>query len=127
MRRILTIGLCLGFAGAAFAADKTPLTAAEMSKLLAKGLSVTSSDLKGGKEFTGRVDLAVGGKLSGTITPAGGDAIALTGTWTLKGAQLCRTLAPVQPQEVCETWLKTGDKEATIQVNGKETSLNRWH
>lgn len=52
--------------------------------------------------------------------------MALSGAWKLKGAQLCRTLGPVQPEEVCETWLKSGAKEAVIQVDGKATSVNRW-
>jgi hypothetical protein len=122
---IMSLGL-LFLGGTALAADRTPFTAAEMTALLGKGLSVASSDLKGGKEFTGRVDLAAGGKLSGTITPAGQQAVPLSGTWKLKGPQLCRTLGPVQPEEVCETWLKSGPKEATIQVNGKDASVNRW-
>jgi hypothetical protein len=33
---------------------------------------------------------------------------------------------PIQPDEVCETWLKTGNKQATVVVNGKEASINRW-
>ena len=30
-----------------------------------------------------------------------------------KGNQVCRTLAPIQPEEICETWIKTGAKQAT--------------
>jgi hypothetical protein len=96
-----------------------------MQALLAKGLTVASSDLNGGSEFTGRVTLAAGGKLTGTLTVAG-QAIPLNGGWKLTGAQVCRTLGPVQPEEVCETWLKSGPKEATVAVAGKETSINRW-
>ncbi len=112
------------FAGSAFA--QTPYTAAEMQALLAKGLVVTSSDLDGGKVFTARITLAAGGQLSGALTPAGDKAIAVSGTWKLKGAQVCRTLAPIQPEEICETWVKSGPKQATIQVDGKDASINRW-
>jgi len=112
------------FAGSAFA--QTPYTAAEMQALLAKGLVVTSSDLDGGKVFTARITLAPGGQLSGALTPAGDKAIAVSGTWKLKGAQVCRTLAPIQPEEICETWVKSGPKQATIQVDGKDASINRW-
>jgi len=112
--------------GSASAQQRTPYTAAEMQALLKNGLLVNSMDLQGGKEFTGRVNLAAGGALSGTLTVAGQQPIALSGRWQLKGAQLCRTLAPIEPNEVCETWLKTGPKEATIQVGGKPTSINRW-
>ena len=112
------------FAGSAFA--QTPYTAAEMQALLAKGLVVTSSDLDGGKVFTARITLAAGGQLSGALTPAGDKAIAVSGTWKLKGAQVCRTLAPIQPEEICETWVKSVPKQATIQVDGKDASINRW-
>ena len=113
-------------AGSAAAQVKAPYTAAEMQALLAKGLLVNSSDLEGGKVFTGRVTLAADGKLSGTITPAGDKAIPLSGNWKLKGAQLCRTIEPIEPDEVCETWMKSGARQATIQVNGKAASINKW-
>ena len=118
------IALGVMFAGQAFA--QTPYTAAEMQALLAKGLVVASSDLDGGKVFTARITLAAGGQLSGALTPAGDKAVAVSGTWKLKGAQVCRTLAPIQPEEVCETWVKSGPKQATIQVDGKDASVNRW-
>ena len=62
----------------------------------------------------------------GTVTPTGDKAIPVSGTWKLKGAQLCRTLQPIQPEEVCETWVRTGAKEAIVQVGGKDASVNRW-
>jgi hypothetical protein len=105
---------------------QSPYTAAEMQALLAKGLVVSSSDLDGGKTFTARITLAAGGQLSGTLTPAGDKAIPVSGTWKLKGAQVCRTLAPIQPEEICETWVKSGAKQATVQVGGKDASINRW-
>ena len=117
---------CIAVAGAALAQGKTPYSAAEMSALLGKGLAVSTSDLQGGRVFTARITLSADGKLSGSLTPAGASAIAVSGTWKLKGAQVCRTLAPIEPDEICETWLKTGAKEATIVVNGKEASINRW-
>jgi hypothetical protein len=110
----------------ATALAQTPYTAAEMQALLAKGLVVSSSDLEGGKTFTARITLAAGGQLSGALTPAGDKAIAVSGVWKLKGAQVCRTLAPIQPEEICETWVKSGPKQATIQVDGKNASINRW-
>ena len=124
MFRTSLIAGCLFVSGSALA--QAPYTAAEMQALLAKGLLVNSSDLEGGKVFTGRVTLGPDGKLSGTITPAGDKAIALTGNWKLKGAQLCRTIEPIEPDEVCETWVKSGNKQATIQVNGKAASINKW-
>jgi hypothetical protein len=108
------------------ATAQTPYTAAEMNALLGKGLLVASSDLNGGPEFTGRINLAADGKLSGTVTPAGDRPIPVSGGWILKGVQVCRTLAPLQLEEICETWLKSGNKEATIVVGGKAASINRW-
>ena len=124
MIRALLIASATIFAGNAVA--QPAYTAAEMQTLLAKGLVVASSDLDGGKVFTARITLAAGGQLSGALTPAGDKAIAVSGTWKLKGAQVCRTLAPIQPEEVCETWVKSGPKQATIQVDGKDASVNKW-
>ena len=125
IRAALILG-CVFAAGSAAGQGKTPYSAAEMQALLGKGLAVSTSDLQGGKVFTARIVLAADGKLSGTITPAGDKAIAVSGAWKLKGAQVCRRIDPIEPDEVCETWLKSGPKEATIQVNGKEASVNRW-
>ena len=124
MIRTFLIASALVFTGSALA--QSPYTAAEMQALLAKGLVVSSSDLEGGKTFTARITLAAGGQLSGSLTPAGDKAIPVTGVWKLKGAQVCRTLAPIQPEEICETWVKSGPKQATIQVDGKDASVNRW-
>jgi hypothetical protein len=126
MIRTAIIALTVVLAGSALAQVKAPYTAAEMQTLLGKGLAVSTSDLQGGKVFTARIMLGADGKLSGSITPAGDKAIAVSGTWKLKGAQVCRTIDPIEPDEVCETWVKSGPKEATIQVNGKEASVNRW-
>src|SRR6185503_18341475 len=105
MRRIALCGFAvLMLGGGAFAAGPA-LTADEMKTLLAKGLVVTSTDLQGGRQYTARITLAADGKLSGSLTPAGDRPVALSGAWRLKGAQLCRTLAPLQPEEICETWL----------------------
>ena len=127
MFRITLIALSVALlSGSALAQEKKPYSAAEMQTLLGKGLVVTSSDLEGGKTFTARINLAANGQLSGALTPAGDKAIAVSGAWKLKGAQVCRTLAPIQPEEICETWVRTGAKEAIIQVDGKNASINRW-
>jgi len=123
-RKFIIVTACVLVSASAFA--QSAYTAAEMQALLAKGLLVNSSDLDGGKIFTGRVQLGADGRLSGTITPAGRSAIPLSGNWVLKGAQLCRKIEPIEPDEICETWIKSGNKQATIQVNGKAASINRW-
>lgn len=125
-RTWMTVCALAGLSSAAVAQNKPAYTAAEMQTLLGKGLTVNSSDLNNGKVFTAKITLAADGKLSGALTPAGDKAIPVSGTWKLKGVQVCRTLAPIQPDEICETWLKTGAKQATIVVDGKEASINRW-
>jgi hypothetical protein len=125
-RTLLIAAGLLMLGGAALAQDKKPYTAAEMNTLLGKGLMVASSDIDGGKTFTARIMLGPDGKLSGSLTPAGDKAIPVSGVWKLKGAQVCRTLAPLQPDEICETWLRTGTKEAIVVIDGKEASINRW-
>ncbi len=124
IRILIALGCIVASAAQAQGESRSP--AAEMQSLLAKGLLVNSSDLDNGKVFTAKVNLAADGKLSGSITPAGDKAIPLSGSWALKGAQLCRKIEPIEPDEVCETWLRSGPKEAIIQVNGKNTSINRW-
>ncbi len=127
MFRATCVALSVIFiSGSASGQDKKPYSTAEMQALLGKGLVVTSSDMEGGKTFTARITLAANGQLSGALTPAGDKAIAVSGIWKLKGAQVCRTLAPLQPEEICEIWIKTGPKEATVQVDGKDASINRW-
>lgn len=127
MIRAACVALSMIFiSGSASGQDRKPYSAAEMQALLGRGLVVTSSDMEGGKTFTARITLAANGQLSGALTPAGDKAIAVSGVWKLKGAQVCRTLAPLQPEEICEAWLKTGPKEAIVQVDGKDASINRW-
>src|SRR5690606_38412559 len=111
--------------GSAYAAGPA-LTAAEIKTMLSKGMVVTSTDMQDGKVYTARINLAADGQLSGSLTPAGDAAIAISGRWQVKGNQLCRTLGPVQPDEVCETWFKSGDRQIIIQVGGKEVAKNRW-
>jgi hypothetical protein len=89
-------------------------------------LIVSSSDTKGGEVFTARITLAVGGELSGVLTPAGGKAVPISGNWKLKGNQLCRTLGPIEPDEVCETWIKAGPNHAVVRVGRKIVSVNEW-
>jgi hypothetical protein len=119
--------LCITlFSAGAFAQSKVPLSAAEMQTLLGNGLSVASMDNEGGSKFTGRVNLEPGGRLTGTLNVAGHGAAALNGSWTLRGAQICRTLGPAQPEVVCETWIRTAPKEVTVRVDGKDVGTNRW-
>jgi hypothetical protein len=96
-------------ADGALSAEKVPLTGPELDALLAKGLSVSSTDMLGGKYFTAHMTYAIDGTLSGAVTFNNGKApIDVKGTWKLDGPRLCRTILPFQPQEVCETWLKSG-------------------
>jgi hypothetical protein len=125
LRSAIVLGAML-VGSSALAQGKIPMTAAEMQAMLAKGLVVTSMDLSGGKQFMSRVNLGADGKITGSMTIPGQQPIPFTGAWKLKGAQLCRTLDPIQPEEVCETWLKSAPKEVTVQVGGKEVSMNRW-
>jgi hypothetical protein len=118
---MLTVG-----AGTPTAAEKPPLTGAQLTELLGNGLSVASLDMNGGKNFTGQATFAPGGTLSGTLSFTGKPPIALTGTWKINGDQVCRTVRPLQPQEVCETWLRSGDKEVIIRVGKADVGMIRW-
>src|SRR5262245_51590788 len=110
----------------AFPAEKVPLTGRELNALLARGLSVNSTDMVGGKNFTATMTYAANGTLAGAITFTGKPPIDVKGTWKLDGPRLCRTIVPLQPQEVCEIWLKSGSNEVTIRVGDTDLGVSRW-
>jgi len=110
----------------AFPAEKVPLTGPELTTLLAKGLSVNSTDTVGGKNFTATMTYAANGTLAGAITFTGKPTVDVKGTWKLDGPRLCRTIVPLQPQEVCETWHKSGNNEVTIRVGNADVGVSRW-
>jgi hypothetical protein len=110
----------------AFPAEMIPLTEPELDALLAKGLTVSSTDMLGGKHYTAHMTYAIDGTLSGSVTLTGRAPIDLKGTWKLDGPRLCRTIIPFQPQEVCETWLKSGSNEVTIRVGNTDMGVSRW-
>ena len=106
---------------------KVPLTEPELNALLANGLSVSSTDMLGGKYFTARMTYATDGALSGTVTFNNGRApIDVKGTWKLDGARVCRTILPFQPELICETWLKSGSNEVTVRVGDINLAVSRW-
>jgi hypothetical protein len=105
---------------------KVPLTEPELSALLANGLSVISTDTLGGKYFTAHMTYATNGTLSGAVVLSNGRALDVKGTWKLDGSRLCRTILPFQPQEICETWLKSGDNEVTIRIGETDIGVSRW-
>jgi hypothetical protein len=111
----------------AFSAEKVPLTETELNALLANGLSVSSTDMLGGKYFTAHVTYATDGTLSGAVTFNNGRApIDLKGTWKLDGPRLCRTILPFQPEEICEIWLKSGSNEVTVRIGDTDIGVSRW-
>ena len=106
---------------------KVPLTEPELNALLANGLSVSSTDMLGGKYFTAHMTYAADGALSGTVTFNNGRApINVKGTWKLDGPHVCRTILPFQPELICETWLKSGSNEVTIRVGEVYLAVSRW-
>ena len=117
---------CHDVSTTAIAAEKPPLTDGELKALRGKGLSISSSDVQGGKVFTAQITYAPGGTLSGTLTFVGRPPTAMTGTWKIDGGRFCRTVVPLQTQEVCETWLKSGEKEVTIRVGDVDIAVSRW-
>lgn len=125
-RGALILLVAMATADRAFPAEKVPLTGPELDALLANGLTVSSTDMLGGKHYTAHVTYATNGTLSGAVTFPGKAPIDLKGTWKLDGPRLCRTILPFQPQEICETWLKSGSNEVTIQVGNTEVAVSRW-
>jgi hypothetical protein len=125
-RGALILLAAMATADRAFPAEMVPLTGPELDALLAKGLTVSSTDMLGGKHYTAHMTYATDGTLSGSVTLTGRLPIDLKGTWKLDGPRLCRTIIPFQPQEVCETWLKSGSNEVTIRVGNTDMGVSRW-
>src|SRR5262252_3499473 len=126
-RGALILLAAMATAGRAYPAEMVPLTGPELDTLLAQGLSVSSTDMLGGKYYTAHMTYAADGTLSGAVTIAGRAPIDSKGTWKLDGPRLCRTIIPFQPQEVCETWVKSGsNNEVTVQVGNIEIAVSRW-
>ena len=125
-RGTLILLATMATADRAFPAEMVPLTGPELDALLAKGLTVSSTDMLGGKHYTAHMTYATDGTLSGAVTITGRAPIDLKGTWKLDGPRLCRTIIPFQPQEVCETWLKSGSNEVTIRVGNTDMGVSRW-
>jgi hypothetical protein len=116
----------IAIADRALPEELVPLTGPELDALLAKGLTVSSTDMLGGKHYTAHMTYATDGTLSGSVTITGRDPINLKGTWRIDGPRLCRTIIPFQPQEVCETWLKSGSNEVTVRVGSTDMAVSRW-
>ena len=125
-RSLIALGFTLAFALAGGSAHaKRVYTEAEMQALLANGLIISSTHIRNGESFTARLTLAASGELSG-VWRAGAEAIPVSGSWKLKGNELCRTLGPVEPDEVCEKWFKAGRNRATVSVGRKIVGFNKW-
>jgi len=125
-KSLIALGFALGFALAGGTAHaKVLYTAAEMEALLANGLVISSTATRGGEVFFARIALAAGGTLSGVLN-ASGKAIPVSGSWKLKGNELCRTLGPIEPDEICEKWFKSGRNRAVVMAGGKIVSFNKW-
>ena len=120
----LTLPILALLATAVAAAEQRPLTAAEMQALLSNGLTLGIMDVNGGTKYKGSVTINADGTQSGSLVLTGKPPIALTGSWKLKGDKFCRVLKPVGEKEVCETWVKTGDKQITVMVGAKPVGLN---
>ena len=125
-RGALVLVAAMATADRAFPAEMVPLTEPELDALLAKGLTVSSTDMLGGKHYTAHMTYATDGTLSGAVTITGRAPIDLKGTWKIDGPRLCRTIIPFQPQEICETWLKSGNNEVTIRVGNTDMGVSRW-
>jgi hypothetical protein len=122
----LVLLAAMATADRALPADMVPLTEPELDALLANGSTVSSTDMLGGKHYTAHMTYNTDGTLSGAVTITGRSPIDLKGTWKIDGPRLCRTIIPFQPQEVCETWLKSGNNEVTVRVGSTDMAVSRW-
>jgi hypothetical protein len=125
-RGALILLAAMATADRALPAEMVPLTGPELDALLAKGLTVSSTDMLGGKHYTAHMTYATDGTLSGAVILTGRAPIDLKGTWKVDGPRLCRTIIPFQPQEICETWLKSGSNEVTVRVGNTDMAVSRW-
>jgi hypothetical protein len=125
-RGALILLAAMATADRALPGEMVALTGPELDALLAKGLTVSSTDMLGGKHYTAHMTYATDGTLSGAVKLTGRAPIDLKGTWKVDGPRLCRTIIPFQPQEICETWLKSGSNEVTVRVGNTDMAVSRW-
>ena len=116
---------CFGFAlmaSAAIAANQAPLTGDEIRALIGKRLTVNLRGAGAAGEvpgLMGTLTILPDGSERGRIAAQGSDPFAVSGAWKIKDGRFCDLLRPVSAFEVCQTWVRTGNKEITAIDRGK--------
>ena len=101
------------------------MTGAELNALLGKGKTIMLGGP--GQGYAGELAMNADGTGKGTAKTDGGKILTLTGTWKIKGDQVCRAWKEFDDgKEICETWEKDGANKVQVMVDGKSIGVNHW-
>jgi hypothetical protein len=122
---VLAATLLIG--GAAAAAEKQKMTGQELTALLGQGKELILGGP--GKGYAGTLSLGADGKGKGQVKLDNGQVIPIEGVWAIKKDKFCRTWKGGRDagKEICETWVKTGDKSVEVMVGKKDLGTNSWN
>jgi len=122
---LLAIGATVGADGSGAAAGEKPMSGARIKAVIDDHSRIALGGP--GEGYSGTLVFNKDGTAAGKVTPDGGSAITITGTWTIKKNQFCRTWTEIDPgREVCEDWVPSGSRQAEVMVKGKRSGLNSW-
>ncbi len=114
---------------------------AEAAKKKAKGVAMTGAELHvllddgqdlilggAGMGYEGSLALKSDGTGEGDVKTSTGEIFAIKGVWRITGDKFCRTWEGGRDagKEICERWLRSGDKSVTVMVDKKNYGVNSW-
>ncbi|MCT7377304.1 hypothetical protein [Chelativorans salis] len=107
-------------------ADEVKMGGKELSELLSAGKNIRLGGP--GTGYSGELVLTSDGRGNGQAkTDDGTKTFVLEGTWRIKGDEFCRQWAAFDDgNEVCETWVLIGTKQAKVVVGDDQIGINSW-
>lgn len=123
-KMILAMGLCLLAASGASAAEK--MSGKQLTALLKDGKEIMLGGP--GKGCSGTLMVAADGTAKGEVKTDSGDVIAIEGKWAIKKDRFCRTWVGGRDpgKEICETWVKSGDRSVDVFKGKENIGTNSW-
>lgn len=114
------------FASSATFSQDGQMSGDELRALLSAGKEISLGGP--GTGYSGSLMLDADGTGAGKAkTDDGKKTFTLNGTWSIKGNEFCRTWKELNKgEEVCESWVKTGDNQVDVLANGKKIGVNHW-
>ena len=118
--------LAVLFASSAAFSQDGQMSGDELKALLSAGKEISLGGP--GTGYSGSLMLNTDGTGAGNAkTDDGKKTFVLTGSWSIKGNEFCRAWKEFDKgEEVCESWVKTGNRQVDVLVAGKKVGVNHW-